>query len=57
MGHMDSELNQICNIGLETKVEVNDEVKMDVNLVKNDWTRSNRWIRSTRFILGQVGLG
>ena len=39
MGHTDLELDQIWNIGLETKVEVNDEVKMEVNLVKHDWMR------------------
>ena len=42
MGHMYSKLDQIWNVGLETKVEVNDEVKMEVKLVKHDWTRSNR---------------
>ena len=42
MGHMDLELDQIWNVGLETKVEVNDEVKMEVNIVKHDQNRSNR---------------
>ena len=54
MGHMDLELDQIWNVGLETKVEVNDEVKMEVNLVKHDQNRSNRWVREMRFRLGQV---
>ena len=39
IGHSDSELDQIWNVGLENKVEVNDEVKMEVNLVKHDWMR------------------
>ena len=30
MGHSDSELDQIWNVGLETKVEVKEEVKMEL---------------------------
>ena len=54
MGHSDSELDQGWNVDLETKVEVNDEVKMEVNLVNHDQTRSNMCIREIRFRLGQV---
>ena len=56
MGHTDSEVDQIWNVGPKTKVEVRNEVKMEVNLVKHDQTRSNMsQIKPTRFRLGQAG--
>ena len=53
MGHIGSKLDQMWHVVPKIKVEINNEVKMEVILVKHDQNRSNMTqIRAIGYRLG-----